>query len=90
MRRLGGFWALLSIWALTAIPAAFSVYIIRTIFSERWPGTAAAAAVESLPGTLAIWFALTVGFTAWSTAPTWQPALTVTVVQQEPQQERRK
>ena len=72
MRSLGGFWALLSIWALTTVPGAFSVYIIRTILTERWPGTDVAAAVVSLPGSLAIWFLLTIMFTAWGTAPTWR------------------
>jgi len=76
VRSLGGFWALLAIWALTTVPAAFSVYILRTMLTERWPGTDLAAAVESLPGTLAIWFILTVGFTAWGTAHTWLRAPT--------------
>jgi hypothetical protein len=72
VHAIGGFWALLSIWSLTTIPSAFSVYILRTMFTERSPGTDAAAAVESLPGTLAIWFLLTLVFTAWGTAHTWQ------------------
>jgi hypothetical protein len=72
VQRLGGPWAALSIWVLTSVPAAFSVYIIRTVFIERWPETGAAAVVESLPGTIAIWLVLTLFFTTWGTAHTWR------------------
>ncbi|HEU5316315.1 MAG TPA: hypothetical protein VFX49_09415 [Chloroflexota bacterium] len=74
MRGIGGPLALLSIWALTTVPAGFSVYILRTIFTERWPGSAAGAAVESLPGTLLIWLAVTAAFTAWGCAQSWRRA----------------
>jgi hypothetical protein len=72
VQRVGGPWAALSIWALTSVPAAFCAYIIRTVFTERWAGTDAAAVVESLPGTVAIWLALTVAFTVWGTAHSWR------------------
>ena len=60
---LGRWGALLAIWALTTVPAGFSVYIIRTALSERWP--AALQVVETPLGTLIVWLGLTIGFTAW-------------------------
>ena len=72
IRRLGGVGALASIWALTSVPAFFCVFIVRTVFTERWPGSEAGAVVESLPGTVAIWLVLTVAFTAWGTEHVWR------------------
>ena len=52
-------------WALTTVPAGFSVYILRNMFAERWPGTELASFIESPAGTVVMWFALTLLFTAW-------------------------
>jgi hypothetical protein len=65
LQRIGGLGALFSVWALTTVPAGFSVYILRNIFAERWPGTDLGFFVESAAGTAALWFALTLLFTAW-------------------------
>ena len=65
LRRIGGWRALLSVWALTVVPAAFGVYILRTMVVERWPGSGLAGAVESVLGTVVVWLLLTVGFVAW-------------------------
>ena len=74
MSGLGGPLALLSIWALTTVPAGFSVYILRTMFAERWPGSDAAALVESAVGTIVLWLALSAAFTAWGCAQSWRRA----------------
>ena len=63
VRWLTGWRALLTIWPLTTVPAGFSVYIIRTALSERWP--VALHAAETPLGTLVLWLALTFCFTAW-------------------------
>jgi hypothetical protein len=65
LRRIGGPGALFSVWALTTVPAGFSVYILRTIFTERWAGTDLASFIESLAGTAALWLTITLLLTAW-------------------------
>ena len=65
LRRIGGPGALLSVWALTTVPAGFTVYILRTVFTERWAGSGVASFVESLPGTAAAWLFATLLLTAW-------------------------
>jgi hypothetical protein len=65
LRNIGGPWALASIWALTAVPAGFCVYILRTAYSERWQATGVAVFVESWAGTAAIWLVVTIALTVW-------------------------
>jgi len=65
LRRIGGPGALISVWALTTVPAGFSVYILRTVFTERWTGSALASFIESPAGTVAVWLVVTLLLTAW-------------------------
>ena len=63
--RVGGWGALASVWALTAVPAALTVYIIRNVFVERWPGTPVTAVMEGPMVAIGLWAVLSALLTAW-------------------------
>jgi hypothetical protein len=59
-----GLWrTLVSVWALTLIPAACGLYILRSLIAERWPQWQ--PALESPLGALLAWVLLAALLAAW-------------------------
>jgi hypothetical protein len=63
MERIGGWRTLVSVWVLTLVPAAFGLYILRSVLAERWPQWQ--PALESPLGALLAWVLLAALLAVW-------------------------
>jgi hypothetical protein len=63
MEQLGGWRTLVVVWALTLVPAALALYILRIAVEERWPQWR--PALETPLGALLAWALLAALLAAW-------------------------